>query len=278
MDLSIFLILLFVTLQFVAEFFNWNQTKVKLGIFISTVIITLPNIVFMVIEWWQSPHSKIALLVLNTFQPVLRGETYRLFRWLKTVGIELASDDINHLPIIKMTPEPIQFFITRECLESNPHMNQENWIVRDNEAGHIQETKLEECQTYLYYNKSTFFYHYYSEGVFHVFQLKNSEKLSHLYSHECRSEFQNSQLFKSSLVCAREYVVDISRARALQARLSKLLVGGIPILRKLQYKSPWSYFHAAPTLLNLDGSKSGDLEHRRDLVLVHWIADYIAVG
>ena len=244
MDLSIFLILLFVTLQFVAEYFNWNQTKVKLGIFISTVIITLPNIVFMVIDWWQSPHSKIAALVLNTFQPVLRGETYRLFRWLKTVGIELASDDINHLPVTKMTPDPIQFYITRECLESNPKQNHANWIVRDNEEDHIQEKKIEGGHIYTHQNKSTLFYCYYSKGVFHVFQLKNSEKLNHLFTHKCRSrtELQNSQLFKSSLVCSREYRVNISRAELLRARLSKILNGSIQYSHKISTKDPMVLF------------------------------------
>ena len=189
--------------------------------------------------WWE-----IAALVLNTFQPVLRGETYRLFRWLKTVGIELASDDINHLPVTKMTPDPIQFYITRECLESNPKQNHANWIVRDNEEDHIQEKKIEGGHIYTHQNKSTLFYCYYSKGVFHVFQLKNSEKLNHLFTHKCRSrtELQNSQLFKSSLVCSREYRVNISRAELLRARLSKILNGSIQYSHKISTKDPMVLF------------------------------------
>ena len=56
-------------------------------------------------------------------------------------------------------------------------------------------------------------------------------------------------------------------------------MGAYNILTKFQQKIPWCYFDAAPTLANLNGDpESGDLEHPRDLVLVEWINDNIAVG
>ena len=210
MDLSIFLILVFVTLQFVAEYFNWNQTKVKLGIFVSTVVITLPNIAFMVIDWWRSPHSKVAILVLNIFTPVLRGETYRLFRWLRSVGVDLGCDDINQLPITIVGSDSFQFYIRRECYLEN--LGEVNWIVVD-EKDHVTFREL--TKYFGQYTISTYFNAYYSRlnWILHVYQLKSSRKLHEDVKRH--GAFSNQPLFKSSLMESREFKVDSSRENLL---------------------------------------------------------------
>ncbi|KAG0567342.1 hypothetical protein KC19_7G127600 [Ceratodon purpureus] len=270
MDLSVFLILIFVTLQFVGEYFGWNQLKVKLGIFIATLIIALPNLIFMVIDWWQDPHSKIALLVLNTFKPILRGETYRLFRWLKTIGISLSSDDLNHLPFSKLNTDNMEAFMTKECFEQTNTTGANRYLRVIPEEIDVDENGVRDV-CWLCYTKCTGFRASWCENeglVVHEFRF--SKQLPDLCSKFTNDDDLISHpSVKSRLVRSRAYNnVDIGTARKLLTRLRRICLTEIPILTQYKMKREWNYFNAAPTLENLDS----------DLVLVRFQGEPVAVG
>ncbi|KAG0611572.1 hypothetical protein M758_7G150400 [Ceratodon purpureus] len=268
MDLSVFLILIFVTLQFVGEYYGWNQLKVKLGIFIATLIVALPNLIFMVIDWWQDPHSKIALLVLNTFKPILRGETYRLFRWLKTVGISLSSDDLNHLPISKLNTDNMEAFMTRECFDQTKTDAADKHLRVIPEDIDVDENGVRR-RNWLFYTKCTGFSANWCENEGLVVQeFRFSMQLLGFYSLKY-DDFIIHPSVKSCLVRSRAYNnVDIGTARKLLTRLGRICFKEIPILTQFKMKREWYYFNAAPTLANLDS----------DLVLVRFQGEPIAVG
>jgi len=262
MDLSIFLILLLVTLQFVAEYYNWDQYRVKLGIFIATLIITLPNIIFMVIDWWQSPHSKIALLVLNTFTPILRGETYRLFRWLKSVGMGLTSDELNYLPISNPN-NTTDFFMTRECFQASryPRILGLKVIPEDDD--------FQFGWPLISYSKCTAFVMYYENETVFVHQFHFSRKLKDLWDKLSYEDFMSHRLLKSSFIRSRTYNnVDVPTINRLISRVIKICYTDMPILKKYECRREWLYFHAASTLDYLN----------EDLVLIQAQGEAIAVG